>query len=184
MKIVLWSGMVAAMVTGCSSSADLGSFSSSLDSQRTLDGLTTEESSTLCNEILSFETRSGMQADIMELDCRANASVGIHAPGDTSQTDADVRAACKEEYDLCKASYQISAGTCASPPTNCSATVAELVACVNDMFRWTESALADTPMCNAITVAELDARGSSNVEPPQPASCLALAQKCPGAPMP
>src|SRR4051794_22855252 len=106
MKIVVWSGIVAAVVAGCSSSADLGSFSSSLDRQRTLETLTADESHTLCNEMSAFETRSGMLADIVELDCRANASAGIHAPGDVSQTDADVRTACQENYDPCKASSQ------------------------------------------------------------------------------
>jgi hypothetical protein len=183
MKMVLWSGVLATLVTGCSSSGDLGSFSSSLDSQRTVAGLSTDERKTLCDEMTAFYSRSGTAADLSELDCRANSSVGIHEAGDTSQTDADVRGACQEEYDRCEASSDPNAGSC-SLPTGCPATVAEVAACVNDISRWTAGALAATPTCDTLTVAKLEARGNSNPEPPLPASCLALAQKCPDAAIP
>jgi hypothetical protein len=175
MKNIAWSGMVAMLAVGCSSSANLGGFSSSVDGQRAIQDLTADERTTLCNEVAAFETRSGALTDLGELDCRLNAFVGI-----TSQSDAEIRSACQEEYDLCKASVQPTSGPCMFPTGNCLATVADLTLCVNDMFRWTQDALASTPMCSELTAATLEAR-RRNPELPLPASCMAITQKCPGA---
>lgn len=183
MKIIAWSGIVAALLTGCSSSADLGGFSSSVDGQRQIQDLTATERTTLCGEIGSFMVRSGTVDDMAELTCRANASVGIHTPGDTSQTDAQVRASCQENYDLCKASSSPTPGECMFPTTNCTATVAELSACLNELAHWAATAVASTPMCSAITVASLEAGGTVPEAPWTTGACGVLGQKCASPPI-
>jgi hypothetical protein len=182
MKMMVWSGILAALVTGCSSSQDLGKFSSSLDKSKTLEQLTPDEGIKLCNEVYAFETRSGMIADMIELTCRVNAPVGVHRLGDTSQSDADLRAACKENYDVCRSAPPPAPAECPFPRPTCTATVADEDAALNDWFAWTQAARAQVPTCDEITVAYLEALGGSNPEPPLPASLTTFGEKCPATP--
>ena len=155
--------------------------------------LTPAQITTLCHEVESFSMRSGLEADVKEITCRQNATVGILDAADMSKTDAELRAECRANYDLCQSSststYQCrtvcttNSGTCdQTPDPACTATVNEYSACINDVFRSTTISLMQLPPCDAVTVAMLRQDLPTPADVPQ--SCQTLSQKCASPPKP
>jgi hypothetical protein len=176
-------------LAACSSSADLGSFKSSLDGQDVLGQLTPAQDRTLCDELTSFASSSGFERDSEEAVCRATGVLGIALTVDASATDAEVRAACKTAYDACRAGWD--SGVCNAPDPACTATVAELTACMNDGFRYIEMELKSLLTCDQLTAAmvrqEAQQQAGQGSAPPAstaPQSCQDYELKCPVGPMP
>ncbi len=165
-------------LAGCGSNADLGGFSSTIDGKTEIDKLTTAQQQTLCDEVTSFSKTSGLEQDMTELLCRYGGILAAALTAPDGATDAQVRAACQTGYDMCISTQ--SSGTCnVAGAATCTATVAELSACLNDGFESYQAALKATPPCSAITAAAIQSsQSSSSPAPPQPPSCVTYQQKC------
>jgi len=107
-------------------------------------------------------------------------------------TDAEARSACKAVYDDCRASTPttpcfflpcvrptpLGTSECARRDASCTATVAELETCVNDIPKSKEALLDVLVTCESLTLADLPS-DEMLPEPEMPASCQMLNAKCP-----
>jgi hypothetical protein len=181
-KIQTCAGILGVMLAGCDPSSNLGGFSSSIDGATQIDQLNAQQRQTLCGETMSFAQSSGLDRDTHELTCREGGILAAYLIGTPTQTDAELRAICKDSYDSCLA--QTSSSTCdfSVAPGTCSATVAELSECVNDIFKLTEMTTSSVPKCDQITAATLQTSTTptQQPQPPEPTSCDSYRQKCPG----
>jgi len=93
---------------------------------------------------------------------------------DPNATDEALQLACVEGYNECMAE-PATGGECTRPEGACTATVAEVEACLND----TLAVMNQLPSCEGLTAETLN-----GLEDPayteDPASCVAVDQECPG----
>jgi hypothetical protein len=111
-------------------------------------------------------------------------ALGANAGG-TAPTDADVQKACSDFVSVCESTPTQDAGgpSCQIPSGPCSASVAELEACVTDETKETKDAVSVIPDCVSLTVRDLtpsDGGGLFGTSTARPASCDSLEAKCPG----
>ncbi len=95
-------------------------------------------------------------------------------------TDAELQAACQTAYEGCLAeppTDDFSEGACDIPTENCTATVGEGEACLNDTIAAIQALESEIPSCSEVTLADLE--GLGEVEPEEPASCAVMDEKCP-----
>jgi hypothetical protein len=101
-------------------------------------------------------------------------------------TDAQVQAACQSGASSCVLTPD--PGDCelgdALHPADCTATVGDLEACVNDIAALYPAAIAAIPSCDTLTVAELMAGAGTGAEVSaiqNLPSCMSYQAKCSGA---
>ena len=89
---------------------------------------------------------------------------------------------CQKLYDDCaKAPAKTTTGTCEKPSPACTATVGEIEACWTDVLAQSTKALDQLPGCADVgKEVPMDSDGAGQ-EPPTPASCAIVQQKCPEA---
>jgi hypothetical protein len=167
---------------GGGSSANLGGFSSSIDGNDQINQLTSQQQQTLCSEVTSFAASSGLDRDQVEVLCRVSAILAASFTAPAAATDAQLRAACQSSYDMCKAQASPSDCNFDAATATCTATIAELAACVNDSLQTYSMALNEIPTCDKITAATLQSSASQTSA--TPASCATYQQKCPSQTMP
>ena len=106
---------------------------------------------------------------------------------DSTTPDTTLKDACAQAVTACNSSgLETSGGTCDfSGVSTCSAdaTIADFNACVSDEVAAQDAAFASLPPCQTITKSWLNANGDTAGQIYPPASCLALAAKCPGISM-
>jgi hypothetical protein len=95
----------------------------------------------------------------------------------TDVTDEDLQAACSEAYDSCMAE-PTQPDPCTPPEGECTATVDEVEACINDSVALVEGMMAQFPACSELTAAGLMSMQDPG-EPADPPSCVAAQEKCP-----
>jgi hypothetical protein len=96
-------------------------------------------------------------------------------------SDVEAKFVCHTIYDACVAQGQPQ-GACPTFTATCSATVAEYRACVNDFSSAYAHGFSALPSCDAVTVAVLERTVLDfPADPPEPASCSSLDEKCPEA---
>lgn len=137
-------------------------FKTSVDSSKRVDMLSASEKQTLCQEFSKWgeSTLKSLKPKICRLvvlftpdqkSCEAAVKECIEAPIDPSDDDS------------CDA------------PNNCSASVAEVQRCLNDQSKLLSDYFGSFPACS---------QAGPNVmlppDPTEPASCTAIASKCPG----
>ncbi len=190
-KCVLWTGAVAlGLCVACGGSSSGGSsspgstdFSSSLPGDKSLGSLSDSENAQLCKDLQSYYgPNAAAGKELKDFTCRFSALLlaGFASP----TTDSELQAACKAGYDECQHSAeQSSMVTCNQPQASCTATVAEMEACVTESTK----ALADLgnqfPECSKVTIASLQSTMDPGTAPPainDSPSCTALEAKCPG----
>jgi hypothetical protein len=163
-----------------------GPFSTGIAGSKPLGSLTDAEAQALCQASESF-ARTMMTP---EMTCRA-AAIGFAGLGAMSgtATDAEIQQTCSSIYGMCVAgggsvapATDAGTSTCTNPPANCTTTVAEYEACMNDTRTSLQQSMSAMPTCATLTVAWVlansgDAGSSSSTDPP---SCQAASAKCPG----
>src|SRR5262249_36871017 len=104
-----------------------------------------------------------------------------------ASTDQQIQANCTQAYTSCHVDpaatnlLAITNYACFSTSTNCHATVAQFVACINDMFVQLDTELPTLPMCAMLTKGALNGDAGLNVRFAQPASCTTFVTNCPEA---
>jgi hypothetical protein len=181
MKIGLLAGLLIGLVSSCSSTptAHLGGFSSTLDGGTEFGQLTQTQLQTFCNEVDSFDTSSGQDADLQKLLCLLAGVLSAEVA--SPLTDANVRSVCTATYNQCLAQPPTQAFTCPTTASlvGCTATVAEYSACINDDAKAEIMAFQALPSCGELTVASLQSDAGASPGVPLPASCQTIEQNCP-----
>lgn len=99
--------------------------------------------------------------------------------------DAELQKTCSDLETACLQSRgeTTQEGTCKKPSGTCTATVAEIEACVTDTRNAFSSALQSLPACGTLKSSDVTptSSGSPTNEQAMPESCKTLEQKCPGA---
>jgi hypothetical protein len=173
--------LASAALAGCGGDDDGGMgtttdahFSSTLLSSSAIGKLTSEQQVTLCADISRFAT--GFDSCATETVCRFTAitSAGLAS----AKTDGDARTACSDGHQQCE--QQLAAGTfsslgCAAAMKRpqCTATVGELTACLNDLAAAMD--VTTSPLCDKLTLAQLSEDPLASAVP---ASCQTVIRTC------
>lgn len=141
----------------------------------TLESLTPDELEELCADArASFDAAGGTET-LGELACR---TAGVFAALlFEPSTDAELQQLCRETYDECVAEPVELDDDCEESVTTCSATVAELEACVAEYPTYFEQLEMGMPPCSELTLANFEAALSFEPEPTP--ACSVLWDKCP-----
>jgi len=183
---ISFSVAVVAMVgVGCGSSGGGGpTFSTSVPSGSAVNTLTPAQLTQLCNDIDSFTSKELSSTSI----CHAAtvAIVAQQAAQNTGLSDAELQLLCSTEMSVA-CMFLADAGTTGSPDggssncgsgANCTATVGQISACLNDQGAAIARYEGMFPACNAVTRAKLAAI-NLDAGIAEPASCVALQSSCP-----
>jgi hypothetical protein len=163
--------LVLASEVGCSSGggtvdngAGGGAPDPIIDRSKRLSDLTPAEVNKICRDLAPALAS-------VSCDLAGFVAASYAAAYDQSLTDQQLQAACMQTSGTCQS--QQPPPDCASAeaaPTDCSATVDEYFACIDDT-------LAEIPACSALT-RQLLSGSAPSLEDPK--SCGTLATKCPG----
>ena len=174
--------LIGALPTACGGgSGEL--FQTSIPGNTPLGSLSGPQATELCNDEMRFAQQPSFEMDA----CRETAflTVALTITLTPYLTDADVQAACASAYTSClhPDGGASTTQTCMAPPANCTATVSDLAACLDDDVAAARALAAKVPDCGSITRASLTANdgGTPLVATSSPASCQTLQQKCSGA---
>jgi hypothetical protein len=164
-----------------------GGFTTSVSGSKMLSGLSPADQTQLCSDGQHYVTTTVAPAQCKELGLLTALELSA---ANSSTTDAQLQAACTSGYNGCVtdlANPDGGAPTCnfaALTSGNCTATVAELAACLSDTGRAEAQVASAIPSCSTLTSASLNAAVTSGGDagnPANPPSCVTLDTKCPGA---
>jgi hypothetical protein len=122
--------------------------------------------------------------------CKAEAflAAALVEVSNSAATTADLQSACNAAYSDCvNAAADAGTGTCdlsTLNPATCTATVAQVSACLNDLGGQDDRAVAPFPSCSGVTAQSITNAAStapSDAGATTPASCVTLDNVCPGA---
>ena len=176
--------VVAAGLWACGNGGSSGSatFSTSVSGSAKLSELSSTQLTQLCNDLQAFTETSPVYADAVEAGCRLAATFAAELGN--PQSDGALQQACMTAYNSCKSdsgkvgSVSTQDLACNAQPTTCTATVAEMTACLNDYFAELDKVFKGLPTCSQLTRAGL-ADGGPSFTIAEPASCQTLDTKCP-----
>jgi hypothetical protein len=158
-----------------------GRYASGFDGDRPLGGLTASELARMCKSVQSWATAAIPLAKRETLICRSGA-LAAALLSDPRGGTSGLRAACERTYTGCLQQTENvpAAVTCPSPGPDCTATIAEYEACLNDFPASFDRAIEAVPSCDDLTLGSLLQTGlsSRSILPP---SCETYQQRCPGA---
>jgi hypothetical protein len=173
----------------CGGGGGGASFTTSVPGGTKLGDLSDAELATLCADGAKFAAEP---AHLMD-NCRLTAflSTALTAAFMPDATDASLQMTCAETYGQClnpsvdagQSGYDGGAGpSCTRPAANCTATVAEYTACINDQAAQTHAAASAVPACNAVSLSDVSASDGGTATPTlaEPASCQVVQSKCSG----
>jgi hypothetical protein len=183
----IWGIFIAVALAGCGPSSGGGkTFSTTVPSGEQVQNLTAAQASQLCGDITSYLTDQIESPGL----CQAAAVVATasQAAQDPSLTDAQLQQICSFAATTVCQMVKADAGTggtanggapsCGST-AGCTATVAQLSACINDIGGSFSTFERMFPNCGMVTRAALAAVNQS-ASPVEPASCVPLDTSCPG----
>lgn len=148
-------------------------FDPGVDTSKSLADLTATETETACEAMATYYNDSGLFDALCKVEGFSTA-----ASLDTTDTEM-LRTACNEEYDLCMAETLEQAGGALCEPTDCTATVAEGVACIVAQASGFVTAFAAVPSCDEMTAEDIGILDT--LEPgPEPTECSVVQATCPG----
>jgi hypothetical protein len=156
-------------------------FSSSLPGSSQIGSLTPDQQTTLCADMERFMSTPVILESSKELTCRLMGALLAAFAAPT--TDAEARSACKPIYDDCKKTpFEADQTTCEPYTASCTATIAELEACMTDF----PGILAETangfPSCDTLSLADLsEDMPTTGAEVTLTPACAVIRQKCPEA---
>jgi hypothetical protein len=157
---------------GCGGGGGGPTFSTSVPSGSAVNTLTPAQLTQLCNDIDSFTSKELSSTSI----CQAAtvAVVAQQAAQNPGLSDAELQVTCANEMSLV-CTLVVDAG---SSGANCTATVGQISACLNDQGAAIARYEGMFPACSAITRAKLAAI-DLDAGIAEPASCTALRSSCP-----
>ncbi len=166
-------GSAGSSSTGGSSAGD---FSTSVPGSTPLGNLSDSQTTALCSDLEAYTAKS----NLLKVSCGLDGLLAAQTATDTS--DAGLQAACKGAYDSCNADSTATT-TCDKPSAACTATVAELTACLNDTAQEFDS--ISVPECSTLTSATLSLAfaGLAGLSTDQTAACKTYDAKCPDSGM-
>ena len=151
--------------TGCGSGSKGGgsggrAIETSVSGSKTFDSLTPGEVTQVCQDLAP---------GLFDASCRFTAEItaGVAAASDATLTDAQLATACDDEFNRCETQFAPDDCANVTAPPNCSATVAEYVACLVDYF-------GAVPACDGLTRDAITAAAAA----PYPPSCATVRGKC------
>ena len=177
----IWVALSVMVLGACGGGDSNGTYSSGVDKSKAGSSMTTDEKSKFCSSAI----RHSMSAVSKESMCKVMAvAFSAIVLLDNKATNATLQSACKSTFDGCMAdsktvSTEPSASDmkdCATEVAACRATTAEIEACINDYTVEVNKVMGAIPSCSALTLT------SASMDEPktaEPASCKALATKCP-----
>lgn len=185
MQMTRWAVVAAVLaLVSCGSSSSGGgggSFTTSVPSDKPLNTLTPAETTTLCTDI----GKAYSDSQVQQGSCKAVAFVltGLLANFNDMVTDAMLRSTCMQTYNSClSGGADGGAGSCMQPSQACTATVAELAACLKDSKAALVASFNEVPSCTALSRARLMAAetdGGSGGDPMETPACMTFHAKCP-----
>jgi hypothetical protein len=162
------------------------SFVTGVDRDKPLGTVTGPEAQAVCEATQSWSREAIPQEKQRDLTCKITAtlaaSVGTGGGGAGAGGEAQLRVACQMAYDQCTMAplpADTAPAMCQGFPTNCTATVAEYEACLNDLPPFVDQTLPMLPSCetlNAISILAV-----ANLINTLPATCRTFQMKCRGA---
>lgn len=177
--------ITAGALVGCGSGGS-GGFSTSAPSSTQIQNLTPSQASQVCDDVNSYLMKEIDSATFCQV--AAVAGTAMQAMQDTTLTDAQLQTLCAAAAPVVCALLTTDAGAngnadagssfaCGST-TGCTATVAQLSACVNDTGAAFSTYEKMFPNCSMITRAKL-ATLNLDASPAEPSSCQILDTSCP-----
>ena len=167
-------------VLGCGGSSG-GGTPTSLPPTTKLMTLTPAQQTQICNDLTKYEANNISKAGACKFAGIFAASFILAS--DPSTPDASLQSACSQAVTQCNSQPPDTSGsTCdLSGVSTCTAdaTVAELNTCATDEVTALNAAFGSLPACSAVTAAYLNANPDPTGGLTEPASCTALATKCP-----
>ena len=181
------SGVLVVLVAmGCGSSSTSGggggSFNTSVSGNKSLSSLSDADKAQLCKDVDTFLKTPTVVAAQCKL--AGFLAAALIVGFDQNATDAMLKTTCSQAVVACTsgggdASSGDSMNMCTTDkfPATCTATVAELSACIQDFPKLSDN----VPDCNSITRASLSADGGGGpTGMPATTACDTLSTKCPG----
>jgi hypothetical protein len=157
---------LAAVLAGCGGSRTVHF---PVDHAKPLPTLTADELNSMCNEMV------GEAKDAFSVSCLAQAVTKKFAAGGSEQ-------ACQTAYQECMGKLQTTQLDCKLADTSklqsCNVTVGEYETCTNDMLAYIDR-MSSKMSCSMSMEDLLSLQKEMENGSPQPASCKALAPKCP-----
>lgn len=169
MRILDTRNIILAAIAAASFACGGGtSFSSGVDSSKQVKDLSDSDAQTLCKN--AEETAKEFTENNKDGFCKlAGVFAGAFGGG---------AAACESAVTQCKdAEPTTSTNTCEPIVTDCEATIGEIEDCYNDSLEATEKALDEIASKSCEELLSGSSLPGSDVQ--APASCTALAEKCP-----
>jgi hypothetical protein len=146
-----------------SGGAGQGAFITSVSGSTPLNRLTSGQATQLCNDV-TRENTTTLEPALCTSFFRSGAlgTTDSYRSQNPTATDAELRTECAYILTVLYPSGCFAAATCdaaglASNPPTCTATVADVVDCLNGNFALEQELLANTPMCDVLTASSLTA---------------------------
>jgi hypothetical protein len=190
----VWGLIAAGVLAGCgggSGTGGSGGFSTSVPSGTEVENLTPAQANQLCGDINSYLTKQVDSSSFCQV--AAVVATASQATHDTTLTDTQLQRLCSQVTTSVCALLSADGGTvgaadggassCGST-SGCTATVAQISACLNDTGTSLSTYEKMFPSCSMVTRANL-ATVNPDAQPMSPSSCAGLDTSCPNFnPMP
>lgn len=186
--LACWTALGVCALTACGSDDEgkkAGAPFSSSVSGKPLSQLTDAEMTELCANVGDYYVTD---PDLKSGTCRfAGVGMAVASLLFGEKTDEQLRATCAEFESAClraESTGGTQQGTCEKPGATCTATVAELEACINDSRDAVSNALLSMPSCETLKRSDIGAPTAGPapaMQLPNPESCQIFQQKCPDA---
>ena len=155
-------GIAAVGCGGGAGGRDSSAVTTSVSGSIPLDGLTSAQATQLCNDINSAATATLEPTTCAAFDhASAVLSTQMYLQDNPGTPIASLQAQCSlfltnEEDSGCPSAMICDAATIASSSPACTATVADLVTCLNENNTIAAALLAATPACDTVTASSLN----------------------------
>jgi hypothetical protein len=165
--------------------AEVPSFSTTVRSDAVLGALTIGDQAQLCEQLDAFGSRLRSSTHGRACKLAGVLQADVEAGEDGEAADAVLQGACASAYDACVSASDDAAGARSScdfsqvNATNCTATVADFAACVEDAEVQLNGLYSALPDCHTVTRASLASALTFDCGQ-IPAGCATLVAKCPG----
>jgi len=160
----------------------------SIDTSKTVTQLTETEVAQFCKDIAAYGTSVLADPSFRRYSCGATAAVAAQIKN--ASTDDALRAECRAQLETCLAKPATSdrdggsdgeeddSSKCPAEvkASTCSAKLSEYTQCLYEQYEAYRSVAASTDFCATL---KIDGMTPKQPEVPPPASCSALAAKCP-----
>jgi hypothetical protein len=164
-------------VAGCGSDSRGTTLETGVSGDKPLNTLSQDEATKVCKSVGDWSKRAFSEEKLKEIPCKLTAALFGALAGDAEQA----RMACTQTYNSClqqPAMPSQQESTCGMVDSNCTATVAEMEACLNELPKAFDDFAAALPSCDALGSGMMSM--PFNLESLNPPACKTFESKCPG----